>query len=76
MGWGSEVGSFYSFSWPGTLSNPCASTFCVLVLQAQQSQPFQDDIPACPFVGIGKLGGVGARKMIPAWTLLCMGRCA
>lgn len=24
-------------------------------------------------VGIGKLGEVGARKMIPAWTLVCMG---
>lgn len=47
----------------------CVTLLCVGFTNPQ-SQPFQDDIPACPFVGVGKLGGVGARKMIPTWTLV------
>lgn len=43
----------YSLGWPGTLSNPFASTFSVLVLQTQKSQLFQDDIPVCPFQNCG-----------------------
>lgn len=60
-----------SFCSPGCPEQSCLNL--LLVLDAQESQLVQGDVllVLSQPVGIGRLAGVGVKKMAPTWTLVC-----